>query len=170
MNIELLRDGVLRIEKESHRPAAIRDWNQGTWFRIADEVRNRALVSLHWYKKEGMPVPFTQEEVNSCGTQACFCGHMVYEAGLVDVEHGIPDLEALKDRFPEHDWDQYFYGPPTIGRLQEDMVDEDCWSKIGEALLGITQSEADLLFNGDNSADEVANYAREIAKAHGEVL
>lgn len=107
-----------------------RQWNQDDWFRIVDLVTGETR-----YETERV----LMEEVNSCGAAMCFAGHA-----------------ALRMGFP---------APPlnNNGSWQREVLDEAGYPYredvfvFAQNVLGLTSSQADALFAGSNSMEDLKN-------------
>lgn len=106
-------------------------WNQDDWFKIVDLETG----SIR-YEKEEVIV----KEVNSCGAAMCFAGHAALRMGFPapPKDNGKIWTRAVKD--PE---DGYEY-------------DEEVFT-FAQNVLGLTSSQADALFAGANTLDDLQN-------------
>lgn len=125
-------------------------WNQGTW-------------------AEGRPITPEGEE-NWCGTACCLAGNVAFIDYFSDTENGWkadepdyrarptydrPDLEGLVDR-----WIRNVH-------YTESLLDID---EYATSRLGLTDEQADYLFDGDNSILQVVGISMALAELQGTPL
>jgi hypothetical protein len=144
--------------KAGERPSS---WEQRSWARGLRSTTRlfRGAVdsrSVHWL---GTPTRYAQrriwEEMQvDCGTSFCVAGYAVAlegDAFVQPVEWGSPSRVAE------------FCVPVEGGEVQTISV-------RAQDLLGISESEAALLFDANNGWKDLKRIAREICRARGEEL
>lgn len=126
MNLELL-DQTLAFIK-----AHPLTWDQDSWFRIT------TVDGDIYYQKEKETV----EEQNSCSSSFCFAGH-------VAISQGFP----FPPKDNGQDWER------SVLHLDENPEDtyeyREGVSEFAEKVLGLTPSQADLLFAGKNTLEDL---------------
>lgn len=122
-------------------------WRQESWYKIVDRDTG-AMVNI--VKEEE-----TVEEVNSCGASFCFAGH-------VAIREGFPNPPKSNDDSWTRlalDSDGYSY--------HQDVSD------FAETVLGLTWSQADTLFDGANTLQDLEEIVEGLhlnPKVHGSDL
>lgn len=101
-------------------------WMQDVWFGFYDADGNRILE------------PVELEEVNSCNTAFCFAGHAALKTGFP-----APPVNGYEP------WVKSEYDP-VAARPVRTFVDE-----YAQKQLGLTWDQADVLFSGDNSLEDL---------------
>lgn len=116
-------------------------WNQATWGYLTDSVLADAHVvdsfSSTYWSDQIVTVDGLADLVmadNACGTAMCFAGHTVV----------LTDQPVLVNR--------------ESGLFEGVVVDKDTSMSVGIAakeLLGLTHEQADALFDGDNTIEDI---------------
>jgi len=138
-------------------------WNQNSWGQVVEQGASETecatsyciagyatmaekLVSLEWY------------QTTLGATTISGWDHVFHYSALKEVP-GL--LEFLTDH-RGHDVCL------SLENIEDDTVAcEDLWSDIAQFLLGLTNTEAAKLFIGENTIDEVLEYADAICEARG---
>lgn len=105
------------------------NWRQDAWFAFVDENGHRVWDT----------VSFDVEEVNSCHTAFCFAGHAALKTGFV-----APPKNAYSG------WKMEVDDPSTYSGKRNVYVEDYAREK-----LEITWDQADALFNGDNTLEDL---------------
>lgn len=141
-NVPLLRKAVEWVEAEAAKPEIDREWNQGSWL-LKPFDRARIMVEEVWGLADVDEVwELAARVAPACGTAYCVAG---YVAQLTD-ERFVTDQHVNDPDDPRAD-------------LEGDI---HC-SQVAREALGLTQSQADALFDAFNSAATVRAIAEEIA-------
>lgn len=141
LNIELLRDAVEWVEWQNTLDVEKREWTQGVWFADLDRLRqgHTPAYSSLW---AGISEEFQQEvaeERTECGTAYCVAGY------IVQKELGVNYLKKMFSL-------DHFAGSTGANAAE---------------LLGISESEADMLFDEDNDASDIRIEAEALAAKYG---
>lgn len=155
-NIERLRSAVRWAESEAEKRTSL--WDQGMWMlgkmgkrvRRVKTVRFTADIS-HPFNEMGE----TLREVR-CGTSYCVAGHICADEGDSFVAY---ESEA--------ETGQPVHADLVIPRGATEAVSIQTRA---QELLGITNYEANRLFEGFNDIDDVREIAEEIANSYGHSL
>lgn len=154
-NIERLREAVAWAEAEAAKPPAESRWHQPAWAKRA--------IEKAWRKREVL----TDGEASDwrvvpvdCGTAFCVAGHVcATQRDVFVMDEG------------DYGWHRRKSSPAVVdyviprGKRRPITIENRA-----RKLLGISFDEADMLFDGFNSIDDVRRIARIIARAHGETL
>ena len=104
-------------------------WRQDVWFTHVDPETGFRTDEL---------ISFDVEEVNSCGTAFCFAGHAALKSGFV-----APPKNSYS-HWCKEEYDE------ASGRTRTIFVDDHA-----AKALGITWDQADVLFSGENSMEDL---------------
>ncbi len=126
IDYELL-DGILEYIKEHPK-----QWNQTDWYKVVNTI-----TGDETYISETTTV----KELNSCGTAMCFAGHVALAAGF-------PNPPVVQKDDDEDTWHR-----KVIDEKGE--VDYEFVSSFAARRLGISFSQADALFAGDNNLEDL---------------
>lgn len=107
-------------------------WDQDNWFKIVD-IETGAVR----YESEKV----IMEEINSCGTTMCFAGHAALRMGFPPPpkDNHTPWTRMVKDN-PAEDYEYQEYVSDFAGNV-----------------LGLSYSQAEALFAGENSMQDLKN-------------
>ena len=110
------------------------------WARLSEQDR-RPKKDIGWNQEAWLDVELEEEdfqEIKICTSTGCIAGHAVIAEGAKIIIHpnpyGYPDIDAENVMY-----DGLVRSVPILAR----------------ELLGLTQAQADVLFNGDRSIDEL---------------
>lgn len=177
LNIDLLRECVDWAKSKSGLNG-FPLWNQTTWHNLVDKG--------HAYR-----VNNRKREADYCGAAFCMAGYATYVSGasqslwkLYD-ENKITTEELRWDRGIDVEIESSFIDDAmSMEQTDPNMVGYDgnlvnpnvtkwgeiSWRSAAQALLGLTNCEADALFNGDNRIGDVKRISASIAESRGLTL
>jgi hypothetical protein len=162
LNIELLRECVAWVDRQAHAFTPLPNephWNQASWS------------------------VFLQTS-NYCGSAYCVCGYALYTTGgvktLGELLGELPAEQCVRefgvssaDELTNHQLREEYTDPSLVG-YDGNLVDPSAtewghlsWSDGGQAVLGLTETEALKLFHGDNSSTTIKALAAMIAESRG---
>lgn len=102
-------------------------WNQDAWFKVSVDKQGEPIFNK---------VTLQFEEVNSCNTALCFAGHAALMSGF--------------DAPPRYDYEVWRGWGPGLPKGERMDVDQ-----YATEVLGLSTNQADVLFNGDNSLEDL---------------
>lgn len=159
-NIDRLRAAVAWAEIEAAKGEDDSQWDQGVWVGEGELGRGRRITTFNEDPEfQNTYGPDRAKEVKvRCGTAFCVAGWACHAEG---------------DKFVAVGYD--YYGDFDIDPVPDYAVPKGSNTAydIGERarmLLGITDEEANELFAGNNSIQDVRRIARKIARRRGERL
>jgi len=109
---------------------------------------------------------------NECGTSFCIAGYASFASGHTEMRE--PPLEETcqledcvncqtKPGVPA----LHVTGLDLIGWDRDASTMDEAWCEMGEKLLGLTSNEADALFDGSNSIEDVLEITEKICSSRG---
>lgn len=165
LNFDLLEEAVSWAHWSSETDLALQKeigyfWDQGSWARTSDQIKEN--------EGEGVKA--------ECGSSFCISGYAAMSSKMTtyDIEVGestaddgsaimVPHKTLALDRYKVAD---------ALELCDNDISDEEWdpdhwWSVVGQRLIGLTDGEANVLFNGENSIERIVELGNKIANNRG---
>ena len=149
---EVVRIGEWLDIKAAHDPE-VPVWFQGGWMHevnVRDPLVNR---------QYGLETAEKVVDKNFCGTACCVAGYVAWEYVVPNGRHALSN--SVRKPFVTPDGTR-------IDPCANEERDYRHVAFAAQAILGITDSEANVLFTGSNSADEIKFYLNAFLEVRGE--
>jgi len=124
-------------------------WFQASWaFNLKEAVNDGAI-------RPENPLYQEVQEENHCGTAYCVAGYAAHKAGFALAPAETSSNQPLVKVEFEYNGLRY---------------SNQSWEQAGQIALGLTYHEAKVLFNGDNSKNDIQRIMNQILASRGEEI